>query len=153
MKPNLTSTVKEVKEYLRENSNEGVKCPCCDQLVKVYKRKLNSGMSFVLIQLYKNRGYINVKDFLRKNSFKNNHDWTLLKYWGLIEEHYNDDESKKSSGVWKITNKGIDFVLNRITVSKHVLIYNKRYLGSTDEQTTIKECLGENFDFNELMNN
>ena len=32
-------TIKEGKEYLRKNFNEGVNCPCCNQFVKLYKNQ------------------------------------------------------------------------------------------------------------------
>ena len=58
-------TIKEAKEHLRNNFEEGIDCPCCGQFVKLYKRKLNSGMAATLIRIVKFNGSseVHVKDF------------------------------------------------------------------------------------------
>jgi predicted transcriptional regulator len=109
-------TLQESKEFLRANFDKGVSCPCCNQFVKLYKRKLNSGMAMALIHIYKQGNWINVKDYMRKNSLPNNHDWTLLRYWGLIEESTKTEEGKKTNGVWRITQKGVKFIEKKINV-------------------------------------
>ena len=70
------------KEFLRANYEKGCDCPTCGQFVKLYKRKLNSGMAKTLIILEQYFGFepINVKSFLREQSLTNNHDWTLLRH-------------------------------------------------------------------------
>jgi len=152
----FSDTLQQAKQELRDNWDKGTSCKCCGQFVKLYKRKLNSGMAVILIRLYKESlisdRWINVKDFLRVNSFKNNHDWTLLKYWGFIKQNDQKSNGKtKSLGEWKITDKGKDFVLNKITTHKRIHIYNKMYMGVDIEQTNIIECLGNHFNYNELM--
>jgi len=144
-------TIQEAKEFLKENYQKGCQCPACGQHVKLYKRKLNSGMARVLIEVYKKRDLtsIHVKDHLRKNKLKNNHDWTLLKYWGMIENIETNGE-QKDSGYWRITLRGIQFV-NLGVAPKHILIYNKKFMGFSNEVTDIRESLGNHFDYNELM--
>jgi hypothetical protein len=148
-------TLKEVKNYLRTNYEKGCDCPACGQFVKLYRRKLNSGMAVTLLRMhqYDRRGWINVKDFLRQNKFRNNHDWTLLRHWGLIVER--DEgiiEGGKSLGQWRITYEGSQFVLNRSRVFKRILLYNN-VLQSFDESetTNITEALGNKFNYQELM--
>jgi len=147
-------TIKEAKIYLKQNYEKGAKCPCCGQNVKLYKRKLNSGMAYVLIHIYKQDDWINVKDYLRENKLRNNHDWTLLKYWGLIEEKLLEEKGKaKSSGVWRITELGKKFVECKAVVNKYVLIYNTMFRGFTGEEILIPETLKSYFNYNELMRN
>ena len=132
--------INQAKEYLRENFKKGVNCPCCGQFVKLYKRKLNSGMAIALFHIYKQGSWINVKDYMRKNSLPNNHDWTLLRYWGLIEESADKvDESKKNNGVWRITEKGAKFIEKKITVNSHILLYNNKFTGYSDTSTDIEK--------------
>jgi hypothetical protein len=147
-------SIKEAKEYLRENYKKGCKCPCCDQVVRLYKRKLNSGMAITLIQMHKHsNNFFHVKDMLREKGLHNGHDWSLLKYWGLIQElDVLPGSTKKSSGQYRVTEKGVDFVYGRINLPKHILIYNKRFQGFSDEETTIKESLGDDFNYYELLN-
>lgn len=146
-------TLKEAKKWLRDNFDKGCKCPACGQHVQLYKRKLNSGMALVLIRLYKEYpdDWVPVKEWLRIKKYKNNHDWTMLKYWELIEEKKNDDPKKKSNGYWRITNKGKNFVNFVITVPTHIHIYNKKFRGYSEEHTNIKNALKNHFDYEELM--
>lgn len=148
-------TLEEAHTFLRENFDKGENCPCCGQFVKLYKRKLNSGMAITLIRVYKAHGlsWVNVKDFLRENKHKNTHDWTLLRHWGLIREASHDplDETKKSSGVWKITVAGERFVKNEVKTLSHIKHYNGNASGFTGEEITIVEALGRKFNYPELM--
>lgn len=147
-------TILEAKRYLRENFGKGCSCPACGQTVKLYKRKLNSGMSIVLYYMYRyGNGFVHVKELLREKGLKNNHDWTLLKYWGLIQELDNipNESGTKSSGHWRITDKGIDFIFRNLSVQKHILIYNNKFQGFSNDNTNFKESLGDDFNFNELM--
>ena len=144
-------TIKEAKEHLRNNFEEGIDCPCCGQFVKLYKRKLNSGMAATLIRIVKFNGSseVHVKDFLRKHQFHNGHDWTRLKDWGLLQEIIEDNV--KSSGKWKVTANGLKFAANQLEVKSHILVYDNRFLGHEGENIRIKDALGEKFDFNDLM--
>jgi len=147
-------TIKEAKEFLRANYDRGVTCPCCGQYVKLYKRKLNSGMAVALIRMYSHArlDWVNVKDFLRQHKYRNNHDWTLLRFWGIIEEDNQEGpEGAKSAGHWRITPKGHNFVLNRIRVPKRVSLYNNQFRGFDEETTSIVEALGDHFNYHELM--
>lgn len=148
-------TIQEAKEFLRENFKKGIACPCCGQFVKLYKRKLNSGMARTLIYIYNHskQDWLNVKDYLRANSLPNNHDWTLLHYWGLLQEKGGDPEhGGKTIGEWRVTNKGVDFIRNIISVPSHIEIYNNRLYGYTENYINIIEALGKHFDYKELMN-
>jgi len=139
---------------LSDNAYKGVRCPCCDQLVKIYRRKLNSGMAITLIRmyLYDPHEWMVVKDFLRRYSYHNNHDWTLLKNWCLIEGCERDPEhGGRTIGAWRITPLGRMFVKNTIKVHKYVVIYNKRFQRLEGEMVDIRECLGSKFNYYELM--
>lgn len=150
-------TIEDAKKDLRANWHKpkGVECPCCGQLVKLYKRKLNSGMAVTLIRIYQHHGInnVNVKEFLLKNGFKNNHDWTLLRHWKMIQEVPDDkDPEKKSSGVWHITETGLKFLSNEYTAPTHILIYNNKLQGFSSETLRIEDSLGYKFNYKELMN-
>ena len=153
-------TVRDAKSYLRANYEEGTLCPCCGQNVKLYKRKLNSGMAATLIRMYQGNGkeYVNVKQFLKLRGLQNNHDWTLLHHWGLIEpkptllESAKEIANKKTSGIWRVTSNGIAFINNQSIVPKTRSFYNKKCVMRSTETTSIKEALGNKFDYEELMN-
>lgn len=105
----ITATIHEAKKQLRENWEQGVECPCCTQFVKLYHRKLNTGVTLFLIGLYKldpNGGeYFHAKQVLEKiGGFTTSRDYAILEHWKLIEAMPNDgDESKRTSGYWCLT--------------------------------------------------
>jgi len=145
-------TIIEAKTFLNENYKDGCICPCCNQVVKLYKRKLNSGMARVLIAMYKKGGsFFHVKDYLREYNIKNTHDWTLLKYWKLIQPMDNQ-KGGQELGYWSITEKGKQFCKGELKLQKHVLIITNKMIGFSNEDTDIVESLGNHFDYNELMN-
>jgi len=147
-------TIKQAKEYLRENFEKGVECPCCGQHVKLYKRKLNSTMARCLIKMTRlQNGYNHVRDIVKGISDTGTNDFSKLKYWGLIEEMDNNNDNKKTSGYWKLTKKGYLFAKNEIKLPKYAKIYNTKLVGFSKEYTTILDSLGEKFSYLELMNN
>ena len=143
---NLDLTIEEAKIILRRRVDDGTKCPCCDQFVKRYKRKLNAGMAITLYRIYKHHkeNYVNVKDFLRKEKYTNSHDWTLLKHWGMLETNL--------SGEWKITQNGKDWLtIEDAKTYSHIFIYNSKLQGFHNGKTTFKLALSDKFDYKELM--
>lgn len=141
--------LKEVKAYLREHVEEGVDCPACTQHVKLYKRKVNSGMAVSLIKLYRaaGLGWQHIATTL-----ENRHaDEAKLRYWGLMEEGDERREDGGRAGWWRVTEKGRDFVLGHITVPKYARVFDARLFRLEGEEVGIREALGDKFDYNELM--
>lgn len=159
MKRSELNTIQEGKDYLREHFKKGVKCPCCDQMVKLYRRKLNSGMAYGLIKAFVLGGYkdfIHVPTVFTQNGINtSNSEFSKLKYWGLVEEQINEDTKKRNSGFWRITEKGMNFIRRSIGVPKYVYLFDGRAIKPEGEDDTvwIDECLGDKFDFQELMKN
>lgn len=155
------TTLAQAIEWLEERLDDGVECPCCGQLAKVYKRKLNSAMAFVLLLIHRRKGadwvhvpsYINAKVRNPAVAAAVRGDWAKLTHWGLLDalEGERPDGSKRI-GYYKITTKGRRFANNQLKVSKHVWFYNG---GSAervdDEMVSIVDALGDKFDYSELM--
>lgn len=164
-KPNSQSTVEEVRDYLFSNYEKGVRCPCCRQNVKQYKRRFNSGMAVSLIYIIRltksgilddNDGWMNIQVEFAKhyNQNANRMDYSQLKRWGLIEQKLNfTDPTKKESGFWRITQKGINVANRRGAIPKYVYLYNDEIEGFSDETVVITEALKAPFDYSELMGN
>jgi len=126
-------------------------CPCCDQVVKVYKRQINHEMCVCLRNLHMNSKegqYIHIKDI---RGLSGGGDFAKLTFWGLVEAEQNYDTGKRTSGMWCITQKGRDFVEGRIQVPKYALIYNSKFLEHEGELVSFKGRLGEGFNYQELM--
>lgn len=148
-------TLQEAKQFLRDNWLKGTHCPCCNQFVKRYQRKLNSGMAVSLIRLYKENGQDwmhALHTLVRLNPKATIMEYSKLKYWGFLEEKPGDvDPSKKSSGIWRITDEGVAFIKDFAPAPKYIYLYNNKFLGFSDEIINIKDALGSNFDYQELM--
>jgi len=141
-------------EFLRfVRKSKGAECPCCKQHAKEYKRRLNSSIAAGLVVLSKmdHGTFHHVREILeRLKATTVGRDFALLKYWGLIEEQYNEDTGKRSSGMWRITEKGVRFANGEIKVPRHIFLYAGRETGRSFEETTIFEALGDKFNYSEL---
>jgi hypothetical protein len=151
----LFTSIEDANNWIATNNRVGCICPCCGRLVKTYKRKLNSSMSQELITLY----LLSVNDSKTKY-YHHTHfakvssgELSKLKHWGLVCEKNNNSQSKKTSGFWGITEKGILFVQNKITVEKYIYILDAKLISSSKETITITQSLGNKFNYNELLKN
>jgi len=148
-------TVRDARRRVYDSLEDGIICPCCDQTCKEYPRKLNHNMAASLIWLvreYRHRPrWIHITAEAPRFVLKTK-EYATPRHWGLMEARENDDPTKKTSGLWRPTQDGIDFVGGRIRVASHAFLYNNTCRGLSKETTTIEEALGEFFDYQELMN-
>lgn len=153
MTTDLFTSIEEAKTWIKNNSDAGCICPCCNRLIKVYKRKLNSGMAQELIGLYLlSYNDIETKFYHHTNFAKvTGGELSKLAHWGLVSEKENNDNDKKTSGFWGITKKGILFVENKISVEKYIYLLDAELIGLSIENTTIIDSLGDKFNYNELI--
>ena len=152
-KPVNTDTIQQGKQYLRDNFRKGAKCPCCDQLVRLWKYTIHSTMGRLLIELYRLDGeYHHINTLWERTGNKSmGGDFSKLIHWGLIEPMPKDpDENKRATGYWKITDLGVKFVLNQTAVPKVLLMFDKRKYGH-EGLTRITDVLSKKFDYNELI--
>lgn len=145
-------SLNKAKEELRETFiGEECTCPLCKQNVKMYRRKLNSGMAAFLLGMYKLSGgntecNVHYKDVMDLIKFNPN-DYANLVHWGLIAAY----EGVKT-GYYNITNKGLMFLKGELNVPEKIFIYNSKLWGFSPEETTFEICLGERrFELQELM--
>jgi len=158
--PEGLQTIREAKVFLRENYGKGTNCPCCNQFVKLYKRSFNTGMAVSLIYIRnitnqrKTVGWFNIqKEFAgRYKCNANQMDYIQLHRWGMIEPKPNSlDPTKKDSGLWRITAKGIKFVYGFHTVQQYASVYDNKTIEFTGKFINIEEALKNKFDYKELM--
>lgn len=155
----LPDTLEAAREKLREawRSNEQAECDCCHQSVKKYPRTIHSTMAFMLTRLYRYDqenpgGYAHVGTLMVKGQTATS-DFSKLKFWGLVVEHGKDEEdsTRRTSGEWAITDKGRKFVRGEITVPKIIYMFNKKAHGTDGGEVGIRDCLGNKFNYEELM--
>ncbi len=154
MLPDSTPLV-DAKAWLRERVRKGETCPCCTQFAKVYRRKLNTGMVRVLIWLYHQPteagGWVDVANTAPVWVHRNR-EIGRLALWGFVEARsIEKGDSRKDSGVYRITETGSTFVLGKLRVPAHALIYANRLLRLDDtSMVAVRDALGK-FDYEELM--
>ena len=145
-------TIEEARQYISNNLG-GVECPCCDQRVQEYRRRLNSGMAYQLIKLLRlhrstHKEWIHVTELGLNGGGA---DFAKLRHWGLIREQDNTLFEKKNSGFWKIKPKGMDFIGGVTQVHKYVYLLNNKVTGFSDERIDIKQAIGKDFNYQDLM--
>lgn len=126
----------------------------CDRFGIVYRINLNATMAKSLIWLSKQNGdrdgWVDVpitapREVLRSNQLP------TTKHWGLVERRPNTDPKVKHSGMWRITDKGRQFVNNNLRVPKKVYVYNDVVEAWTPEDVCIEDCFTERFDYQDAM--
>lgn len=151
-------SLEEAKQWLRERFENGAVCPCCNQYVKLYKRKLNSFMAYALLLIDRYFRQPDAKEWLHVPSYlieqnATDRECAKLRYWGLIEEMPEGrDDGSPHAGFYKITELGKQFVARTVRVPMYVHLYNGNPLKRPAAETIdIYEALGEKFNYNELM--
>jgi len=153
------TTLLKAKEDLKTKLRKGemVICPCCTQVAKVYKRKISSSSAYALIILSKKKvkGEFHLERTLVELDLLKlvRSDFPKLRYWGLIGtiESKREDGSSRN-GFYRITEAGRLFIENKITLPKYMHVYNNKAFKSSGERITILDCLGEKFNYNEIIN-
>ncbi len=143
------------------------RCGECGRPNNVYTRKLSSTMAKNLIRLYhlgqtadgvnehydydKAKLYFHVRQFDREAA---RGEFGVLQMWGLVEEKANEDSTKKTSGMWRLTPEGEKFVTLASKIPKYVIIkWGSEHLGFSGPLVSIRECVeyGNRFNYAELM--
>jgi hypothetical protein len=138
-------------EVVRDPGHE---CPACTSFVKTYNRRLSSSIARCLLRLYDLTQHNPDTEFFHVKRFGfEAKEVALLAHWGLMLEAQNEDTSKRTSGYWKITESGIDFVRLRFFVPLYIVIHLNNLVGFAGAAVSIQDCLERNnsFDYLELM--
>lgn len=134
-----------------------VVCPICDRAAQYNLTTLDSAMSLALILVY-NHFVENPEDrWLHLEEFFKEHPRTntttranapKLRHWGLLSR---DPECKEdgnpSTGYYRITEAGCEFVNGRLHVPKAILLYNNKVVGRHAESVTIRTTQKHYFDY------
>lgn len=154
----------EVKKLTAVMAEKGGHCPCCQQFVKLYRRRLGSSMARALVHLHRHLErpgtedkWVHLPTYLTKNRLPRS-DEAKLVHWGILESLRADrDDGSSRNGYYQITELGKKFVKNEIRVPKYIWIYNQSVYGFSDGQArpletiSIIEALGAKFSYRELM--
>lgn len=143
--------------YEEAPRDKGHHCGECGRLLKIYQRRLSRSMTrglirlYVLVLRYPTRQAFHVKNFDKEGA---RGEFGVLSSWGLVVEQPNTDDTKKTSGMWALTDFGKAFVELREQVPQYVILrWGSELLGFSGPMVTAKECLehGNRFRYDELM--
>ena len=149
--------LEEVKKdmHLERENSDGVKCPLCDRLSKIYKRSISKNMCDFLISLIKGtqdpaicrNGWIH-----HKNTTYDSRDYPWVAQWGLAETQFDEEKKKRTSGMWRPTELGIKFAKGEIKVPKYIFTYNGKVTKVSDEMVSFTQAYQNNkFNYDKFM--
>jgi len=157
--PIVIDTLKDAQTKVLQNMDTGSSCPCCHQWVRRYRYALNEKNVYFLIQLRRylhenSKEYVHI-DHLAEyacEAMKGGTSFSILAWWGLIEEMPNTDDHKKTSGFWRPTQKGMDWLDGLVKIPQYVYCYNKTItMALTDKMISVKEIPWNKFRYDVLM--
>jgi len=165
IRPTSHDSIQREREYVRGNLGDGVSCPCCGQLAKLYRRTLNSAMARALIAMVRlddrhagvmvyGGGYRwhYVKSLPLIQGRHGGGDFAKLRWWGLIAEMPKGDApQRRTSGMWRVTDLGRRWVFEADTVPRSVLIFDGQVQDICGKPIGVREALGRHFDYSALM--
>jgi len=151
------------REWADTIEDKGGHCPICDRWGKINIIKIRGVMIKQLHWIYKEGG----GDWLHIPSQKpkfgiNAYAFTSFKHWGMVEQKevikltkeeraQGMTQDKRTSGIWRVTPIGYDFLFNGLQVPKAVFTYNDVRVGQSDDSVTARECAFEKFNYDEMM--
>jgi hypothetical protein len=155
----LPETLEQAKARTRLAAIQpgGTNCPLCTKHVQIYQRSVSSGSARMLIAVYRwhRRGEeVISSDKISELGWTGSSDYAKMRWWGLMEPvGQQRTKDQNSSGLWKLTDKGIAFVQDRVTIRKYVREYRSSPLGEPyGEEVGIRDALRNKFDYAALIN-
>jgi hypothetical protein len=164
----------ELSEYnenttmTKENLRRGFNCPHCKRFTKVYRYKMGRHMVRKLYIAYEikrdaltenKEGWFRLSDLAKFDTRTiektlSTGNFTYLRFWGFIEQQR--DKKGRKTGMWRITQEGIDFALGKTSAPTHALVYAGACFGLDKKKTTDfrhAERKENAFDLKETINN
>lgn len=154
--PHLDNPQKDAFMRALREGKKLLHCPCCGRSAQMYDRTIHQSIARQLILLYRagngpHRDYVHTRELLLPGT-SGVGDFSKAKYWQLVEEiGINENKKRRTSGLWRLTQKGVDYVTNRLAVPKHAYVYDDELWSLSDDTATIQDALGETFDYAAVM--
>lgn len=162
-KPSHDASVSEWRKWIKwfvksSRTKRSTVCPCCTRKLTTWKQSIHSREALELCVLV--RHWEKTKEPLHYEKFKVARDadtsrqvgpFYQMRHWGLVIPGENTDPSKKGSGYWIPTEKGIAFVKGEISLTKFCITFKNRPVAWFGDKITIHEALNRHFDFQAFM--
>jgi len=150
------------RNWTKTIEGDGGHCPCCDKWGKINNYNLNETMAATLkwmtVASTDHAGYIDMGGKAPRWSVRAK-NFTTMKFWGFVEPapKARPKDKKvaglvtKTSGLWRVTERGRAFVYGGLTVPIRAFVYDDRFFGWGDKMTTFKQCFGRKFNYEDVM--
>ena len=127
-------------------------CHECGSIVTTYSRWIPKADIPALIRLSENHHRGQTVSHISDLPISRGENFSMFKHWGFIYPIENTDPAKSSSGLWRITQEGIDFVAGRRLVLSKWLDRKGECMGLEGQYVGIKDiCFMQGFNYAELM--
>ena len=160
----------ESRAHIQKNAEKGVPCPCCGQMVKIYRRKFSAGMAATLVAMYRELRlrersgspdpWIHVEHDLVETgkSPKRARDFSIMRFFGLIQPKARKTRTTGSTaedtGYWTLTPLGrtcCEFP-KRALIRKYVKTFDNTAQGFDGPEISVATALaGSKFKLIDLM--
>jgi len=148
----------EARKELRDNLDDGIRCPCCDKYARRYRRRFNSTMARSLIWLVRASKnprvdwpmFVDVPKYGPRELVRSN-QLPTVRWWGMVEREGNQNPELKHSGMWRPTSVGISFAMNERMVESTAVTYDGELETLEGELISIDDALGKKFSYAEIM--
>lgn len=116
-------------------------CDHCGAPMNEYSYKFDKGHASILAALYRLGGTARNEEMgLDKHLDRDVHK---LAYWELAEPYTETEDDVRKRGMWRITQKGIDFLHGRTTIIPRAWIYRKNVVRLEGEPIYISSVSDE----------
>jgi hypothetical protein len=142
---------------------KGGYCPVCDRWGKINSVILSGAMVKAMHWIHRagNGDWVDVPTRAPKFVTRS-YVFGQLKHWNMVEQMYIPTPTKedqeagverqtRTSGMWKLTPVGVDFIFNGTSAPERVFVYNDRRVGASDRQVTARDCAREKFSYDAMM--
>ena len=153
---NAEETVSQAKARAFEEAKRaaGTTCPCCERFMKINRVGMTRAMLKILLWMMKHhyREFVHIPSaappwILRSNCIGK------MRHWRFVDRQANEDNPMvHKSGVYRITETGIQFAYNQLMVPSAVYIYDDEIWAWDDEHIDAAETMRRPFNFEDVRN-
>lgn len=164
----MASAVQKLRNEVAQGRKTGCTCPICGHYAKEYERHITTAMVktlWIVKQWFEkndpglDKKWLQVENYVAELPLKirplhrgASSNFSLLKHWGFIVQRpgVRADGSNRI-GYWRITQKGIEFLNDKMKVPKFAVIYNNKLIRFSDDPVSVRDCMTKKFSYAELM--
>lgn len=151
--PHQSIEMELARSWLKQHAAKkgGAICPCCKRFDKVYSRKINQGAIRQLAKL-KTLNDIKPYEFWHYSKISaSQSDFPKFALLQLIQRQPTTHrDNKKTSGYYRITDKGRKFLAGVMTIPERIVMYHGEMIATSTEQKSVHDIWPE-FNYHELM--